>query len=59
MINEIGSMLVPVFLIVAGYYIKIAKDREPYATPGLWKTAIILGSVLLAIRIIMLIIKYT
>lgn len=57
MINDIATLLVPVILISAGYYIKIAKEKEPYATPSMWKWLIGIGVFSLIVDIILLLIR--
>lgn len=59
MFEDIASLLVPLGLIAGGYYIKLAKDREPHAGPDTWKWLIILGSVLFIIKLITFILKYS
>lgn len=59
MINDFSTLLIPLFLIAGGYYIKIAKDREPYAGPNMWKWLIIIGSILFVVKLILLILNYS
>jgi len=59
MINDIALLLLPIILIAGGYYIKIARDREPYATRNSWKWITLIGFISLVIQITRLITKYT
>ena len=39
----IKELVTSLALIGVGYYIKIAKDKEPHATKNLWKILFIVG----------------
>lgn len=49
------EFLFALMLIAGGYYIKIAKDKEPHASKNLWKILIIVG----ILGFIVSLIKYT
>ncbi|MES2577916.1 MAG: hypothetical protein V4589_09915 [Bacteroidota bacterium] len=43
--SELLKLLLPLGLIAGGFYLKVAKDKEPYASKNLWKILIIIGAI--------------
>jgi hypothetical protein len=55
--GDVFSLMLPLFLVAGGYYIKINKEREPFAGPNTWKWMAGIGIVSFIIKLIDLILK--
>ncbi len=53
----IKELLSALAMIGGGYYLKIAKDKEPHATKNLWKILIIVGAACFIMALLIYLIK--
>lgn len=51
------GMLTSLALIGGGIYLKVAKEKEPYASKTLWKTVILVGILGLTLSVILFLVK--
>ena len=56
--NEIITLLLPLGLIIGGYYVKNNPDKEPFASKNTWKKFVVIGSVLFVLQLAFFIIKH-
>lgn len=55
MLKELTSLLFAIFLMAGAYYIKIARDKEPYVTKNTWKWIMAVGIVSFVVSLIRLV----
>lgn len=56
--NEIISLLLPLGLIIGGFYVKNNPDKEPFASKNTWKWFVVIGSVSFVLRLVFMIVEY-
>ena len=57
LVELLKELLLALALIAGGYYLKVAKDKEPHASKNLWKIVIIVGILGIIVSLVKYIIK--
>ena len=52
--SDIITLLIPLGLIIGGFYVKNNPEKEPFASKNTWKIFVIIGSILFVFRLILL-----